>query len=41
MALMTSANPDDPLVGSIADEFRKDREEHDRKARQWTERYAT
>ena len=41
MALLTSANPDDPLVGSIADEFRNNRELHDRKALQWTSRYAT
>ena len=41
MALLTSANPDDPLVGSIADEFRHNRAEHDRKAQLWTSRYAT
>ncbi|KAF0305387.1 Ubiquitin-conjugating enzyme E2 [Amphibalanus amphitrite] len=31
----------DPLVGSIATQYLQNREEHDRVARQWTQRYAT
>ena len=31
----------DPLVGNIATQFLHSREDHDRAARQWTERYAT
>ena len=41
MALLTAANPDDPLDGSIAQEFKNDRAAHDRKAALWTSRYAT
>lgn len=29
---------DDPLVGSIAQEYLTDRETHDRHAREWTKR---
>ncbi|KAI8388690.1 ubiquitin-conjugating enzyme/RWD-like protein [Radiomyces spectabilis] len=39
-SLLTDANPHDPLVGSIAQEYLNDREEHDRVAREWTKRYA-
>jgi ubiquitin-conjugating enzyme E2 D/E len=31
---------DDPLVGSIAQEYLTNREEHDSIAREWTKRYA-
>ena len=41
MALLTAANPDDPLDGRIAQEFKEDRAAHDRKAALWTSRYAT
>ncbi|KAL1931748.1 hypothetical protein VTP01DRAFT_9891 [Rhizomucor pusillus] len=39
-SLLTDPNPHDPLVGSIAQEYLNDREEHDRVAREWTKRYA-
>ncbi|KAI8912304.1 ubiquitin-conjugating enzyme E2 E2-like protein [Powellomyces hirtus] len=39
-SLLTDANPHDPLVGNIAQQYLKDREEHDRTAREWTKRYA-
>lgn len=37
-----SANPpaDDPLVGSIAQQYLTDRELHDKTAAEWTKRYA-
>jgi hypothetical protein len=31
---------DDPLVGSIAQQYLKQRKEHDQTARDWTRRYA-
>ncbi|CAG5136769.1 unnamed protein product [Candidula unifasciata] len=40
-SLLTDCNPNDPLVGSIAQQYLTNREEHDRIARQWTRRYAT
>ncbi|EKM52992.1 uncharacterized protein PHACADRAFT_259165, partial [Phanerochaete carnosa HHB-10118-sp] len=39
-SLLTDPNPRDPLVPSIATEFVKHREQHDRTARQWTQLYA-
>ncbi|CAO3623162.1 unnamed protein product [Mucor hiemalis] len=39
-SLLTDANPHDPLVGSIAQEYLTDREGHDKTAREWTQRYA-
>ncbi|KAI8890221.1 hypothetical protein K501DRAFT_206826 [Backusella circina FSU 941] len=39
-SLLTDANPHDPLVGSIAQEYLTDREQHDNMARDWTKRYA-
>jgi ubiquitin-conjugating enzyme E2 D/E len=39
-SLLTDANPHDPLVGSIANQYLNDREEHDRIAREWTRRFA-
>ncbi|KAI9251721.1 ubiquitin-conjugating enzyme/RWD-like protein [Sporodiniella umbellata] len=39
-SLLTDANPDDPLVGSIAQEYLYNREGHDENARDWTKRYA-
>ncbi|KAL2915672.1 ubiquitin-conjugating enzyme E2 E3 [Polyrhizophydium stewartii] len=39
-SLLTDCNPLDPLVGSIAQQYLNDREEHDRIAREWTRRYA-
>ena len=39
-SLLADCNPSDPLVGSIAKQFKDNREEHDRTARLWTQRYA-
>jgi len=39
-SLLTDANPNDPLVGSIAQEYMNDREKHDATAKEWTQRYA-
>ncbi|KAK9729756.1 Ubiquitin-conjugating enzyme E2 E2 [Basidiobolus ranarum] len=40
-SLLTDANPLDPLVGSIAKQYMNNREEHDKIAKEWTERYAS
>ncbi|XP_055333003.1 ubiquitin-conjugating enzyme E2 E1-like [Paramacrobiotus metropolitanus] len=40
-SLLTDCNPADPLVGSIAQQYINNREEHDKVARLWTTRYAT
>ena len=40
-SMLTDCNPHDPLVGSIAQQYLTNREEHDRIARLWTKRYAT
>ncbi|XP_074641682.1 ubiquitin-conjugating enzyme E2-24 kDa-like [Tubulanus polymorphus] len=40
-SLLTDCNPRDPLVGSIAQQYLNNREEHDRTARLWTKRFAT
>ena len=39
-SLLTDANPHDPLVGSIAQQFLNDRPAHDKTANEWTRRYA-
>uniref|UniRef100_A0A1A9W9S5 E2 ubiquitin-conjugating enzyme n=1 Tax=Glossina brevipalpis TaxID=37001 RepID=A0A1A9W9S5_9MUSC len=39
-SLMSDCNPADPLVYSIAIQYLQNREEHDRTARHWTEKYA-
>ena len=39
-SLLTDPNPEDPLVDAIAKEYISDRAAHDRKAREWTQRYA-
>ncbi|KAI9218620.1 ubiquitin conjugating enzyme E2 [Blastocladiella britannica] len=39
-SLLTDANPNDPLVGDIARQFKADRAAHDRTAREWTAKYA-
>ncbi|OBZ77308.1 Ubiquitin-conjugating enzyme E2 E2 [Grifola frondosa] len=39
-SLLTDPNPKDPLVPSIATQYVRNREEHDRTARRWTELYA-
>ncbi len=40
-SLLSDCNPADPLVGSIATQYLANREEHDKIARLWTQRYAT
>ncbi|KNC48950.1 ubiquitin-conjugating enzyme E2 D/E [Thecamonas trahens ATCC 50062] len=40
-SLLTDCNPNDPLVGSIAQQYLSDREAHDKIAAEWTRRYAT
>ena len=39
-SLLTDPNPDDPLVGSIASEYKSQRSQFDANAREWTEKYA-
>ena len=39
-SLMSDANPADPLVDNIAQEYKHDRRRHDKKAAEWTARYA-
>ncbi|KIM54697.1 hypothetical protein SCLCIDRAFT_136168 [Scleroderma citrinum Foug A] len=39
-SLLTDPNPQDPLVPSIATEYIRNRQQHDRTARRWTELYA-
>ena len=38
--LLSDCNPEDPLVGHIAKQYKMNRNEHDRIAREWTKRYA-
>ena len=40
LSLLTDANPSDPLVPEIADQYKRDRAAYDATARVWTERYA-
>ncbi|KAI8604948.1 ubiquitin-conjugating enzyme/RWD-like protein, partial [Dissophora ornata] len=37
-SLLTDANPHDPLVASIANQYLNDKEEHDRIAKEWAKR---
>ncbi|KAK1925370.1 ubiquitin-conjugating enzyme/RWD-like protein [Papiliotrema laurentii] len=39
--LLESPNPDDPLVSSIADQYRQDRAAFDKKAAEYTSKYAS
>lgn len=39
-SLLADPNPDDPLVGEIADLYNEDRPSHDMTAREWTQRFA-
>jgi len=41
IALLSDCNPEDPLVGSIAQQYINDKDQHDTTAREWTKRYAT
>jgi ubiquitin-conjugating enzyme E2 D/E len=40
-SLLTDANPKDPLMPEIAEQYMRDRAEFDDAAREWTRRYAT
>jgi len=40
-SLLTDCNPNDPLVPEIAQLYLKDRNQHDQKAREHTQKYAT
>eukprot|EP00026_Physarum_polycephalum_P020494 Phypoly_transcript_23106.p1 GENE.Phypoly_transcript_23106~~Phypoly_transcript_23106.p1 ORF type:complete len:155 (+),score=18.40 Phypoly_transcript_23106:66-530(+) len=40
MSLMTDPNPKDPLDAKIASHLLNDKEGHDKKAKEWTQRYA-
>ncbi|KEI38759.1 uncharacterized protein L969DRAFT_94942 [Mixia osmundae IAM 14324] len=40
LSLLTDPNPDDPLVGEIAMEYRSNRKRYDQTAREWTSKYA-
>jgi ubiquitin-protein ligase len=39
-SLLTDANPHDPLVGSIAQQYLSDQTSHDKTAAEWTRRFA-
>ena len=39
-SLMMDPNPDDPLVPEIAGIYKSNREEYNRKAKEWTKKYA-
>ena len=39
-SLLTDCNPHDPLVGSIANQYITNREEHDKTAKDWVRRFA-
>ncbi|KAJ2139663.1 Ubiquitin-conjugating enzyme E2 2 [Coemansia sp. RSA 353] len=39
-SLLTDANPHDPLVHSISQQYLNNRKEHDETAKEWTKRYA-
>eukprot|EP00037_Helgoeca_nana_P033359 m.417582 g.417582 ORF g.417582 m.417582 type:complete len:161 (+) comp30521_c0_seq1:229-711(+) len=40
-SLLTDCNPQDPLVGSIAQQYLTQKDVHNDTAREWTKRYAT
>ncbi|KXS15141.1 ubiquitin-conjugating enzyme [Gonapodya prolifera JEL478] len=39
-SLLSDPNPHDPLVGSVAAEYLNNRQAHDKRAKEWTQRYA-
>lgn len=39
-SLLTDCNPEDPLVPEIARQYKTKREEHDKTAATWTQKYA-
>ncbi len=40
LSMFTDPNPDDPLVPDIANQYKSDRAEYERVAREWTQLYA-
>merc|ERR1711924_41707 len=40
LSLLTDPNPDDPLVGEIAREYKNNRKQHDSTVRQFVKKYA-
>jgi ubiquitin-conjugating enzyme E2 D/E len=40
LSMFTDPNPDDPLVPDIANQYKSDRTEYERVAREWTQLYA-
>lgn len=40
LSLLTDANPNDPLVPDIADQYKRNRAAYDQTAREWTQAYA-
>jgi len=40
LSLLTDANPNDPLVPEIADQYKRNRAAYDQQAREWTQAYA-
>lgn len=40
LSMFTDPNPDDPLVPDIANQYKSDRAEYERIAREWTQLYA-
>jgi ubiquitin-conjugating enzyme E2 D/E len=40
LSMFTDPNPDDPLVPDIANQYKNDRPEYERVAREWTQLYA-
>ena len=41
MSLLSEPNPDEPLVTEIARIYKEDKEQHDRRAKEWTKKYAS
>jgi len=41
VALLSSPNPEDPLVPEIARIYKTDKAQFEKTAREWTEKYAT
>ena len=39
-SLLTDANPDDPLVPDIANQYKNDKAKYEATAREWTRKYA-
>lgn len=39
-SMLTDPNPDDPLVPEIAHTYKNNREQYEKTAREWTQKYA-